>query len=75
MSEIRSRNIQYFLLRTGDFGAETVLTDPAAWGLTLLDKVGAERLYRFGESTEAQRVVKASWGLPQRASSRKSSTQ
>ena len=47
MSEIRSRNIQYFMMRTGDFGAETVLKDPAAWDLTLLDEVGAERLYRI----------------------------
>lgn len=47
MSEIRAHNIQYFVLRVTDFRAEAVLKDPAAWGLTMLDAVGAERLYRI----------------------------
>jgi hypothetical protein len=47
MSEIRSRNIQYFFMRTGDYGAKEVLKDPAAWNLTLVDQVGDGRLYRI----------------------------
>jgi hypothetical protein len=47
MSEIRARNIQYFALKVDDFGADAVLKDSAAWGLTMLDEVGGGRLYRI----------------------------
>jgi len=47
MSEMRSRNIQYFFLRTGDYGAKEVLKDPAAWNLTLAGEYGDGRLYHI----------------------------
>ena len=47
MSEIRARHIRYFTLRVGDFGADAVIKDPGAWGLTLLDEVGEGKLYRI----------------------------
>jgi len=47
MSEIRSRHIAYFALKIHDFGADAVLVDPSAWGLTQLDEVGEGRLYRI----------------------------
>jgi hypothetical protein len=47
MSAIRARNIQYFALRVDDSGADAVLKDPGAWGLTMLDEVGVGRLYRI----------------------------
>ena len=47
MAEIQSRNIQYFFLRTGDYGAKAVLKDPAAWNLTLVDQFADGRLYHI----------------------------
>lgn len=47
MAELKTRGIQYVLMKPGDFGADDIFRYPAAWGLSLVGQESGAHLYRI----------------------------